>query len=214
VLFSLPVILALIFSPGPVTATTDPGIIFVIQTDNLIDPAKITPPEPLKPAVSPPQFEYIEPIVVDDSIGITEMMINDYVMDSVVNKNVAEEIDSIGYTTPVTDEIEEQEPFTFVEEPPMFPGGDKALLKFIAENTVYPAEALENGIMGKVFIKFAVSAEGSVNRLEVMRGVHPLLDKEALRVVSALPKWKPGRQNGKAVPVWYRVPVAFEIVNY
>jgi protein TonB len=213
-LCSLPVILAFLFSPEPVKAKTDSGIIVVVQTDNLIDPAKIVQPVLPKPASAPLQFRYIEPKVVDDTMDVTTLMINDLISDSVPNNTVTDYVDSIVYSPPVTDVAEEQEPFTFVEEPPMFPGGDKALLKFIADNTLYPAEALENGIQGKVFIQFAVSADGSVKRLEIYRGVHPLLDKEALRVVSGLPKWKPGRQNGKPVPVWYRVPVTFEIRNY
>jgi periplasmic protein TonB len=213
-LCSLPLILTFVFSPEPVKAKTDSGIFVVVQTDNLIDPAKIVQPVPQKPATAPPQFRYVEPKVVDDTMNLTNLMINDFIKDSVTNNSAADNIDSIVYSPPVTDEIEESEPFTFVEEPPMFPGGNSALLKFIAENTIYPAEALENGIQGKVFIKFAVSSDGSVKRLEIMRSVHPLLDEEAKRVVSTLPKWKPGRQNGKPVPVWFSVPVTFEIRNY
>jgi protein TonB len=212
-LCSIPLILTFIFSPEPVKAKADAGIFVVVQTDNLIDPAKIAQPVHLKPASAPPQFRYVEPKVVDDSMAITNLMINDFIRDSVINNNITENVDSIVYSPPVTVEIEEPEPFTFVEEPPMFPGGNRALLKFIAENTKYPAEALENGIQGKVFVKFAVSSDGTVKRLEIMRGVHPLLDEEARRVVSSLPKWKPGKQNGKPVPVWYSVPVTFEIIN-
>jgi periplasmic protein TonB len=213
-LSSVPLILTFIFSPEPVKAKADPGIFVVVQTDNLTDPAKIAQPEPLKPASAPPQFRYVEPKVVDDTIGLTNLLINDFVMDSVINNNVTVNIDSVVYSPPVTAEIEEPEPFTFVEEPPVFPGGTSALLKFIAENTKYPAEALENGVQGKVFVKFAVSADGTVKRLEITRSVHPLLDAEAMRVVSSLPKWKPGKQNGRPVPVWYSVPVTFEIRNY
>jgi protein TonB len=213
-LCSIPLILTFIFSPEPVKAKADAGIFVVVQTDNLIDPAKIAQPVHLKLASAPPQFRYVEPKVVDDTMDLTNLLINDIAQDSVINNTVSDNIDSIIYSPPVTEEIEETEPFTFVEEPPMFPGGNSALLKFIAENTVYPAEALENSIQGKVFIKFAVSADGSVKRLEITRSVHPLLDEEAKRVVSTLPKWKPGKQNGKPVPVWYSVPVTFEIRNY
>jgi len=212
-LCSIPLILTFIFSPEPVKAKADAGIFVVVQTDNLIDPSKIAQPVPLKPASAPPQFRYVEPKVVDDTMDITNLMINDFIRDSVINNNITENVDSIVYSPPVTVEIEESEPFTFVEEPPMFPGGSSALLKFIAENTKYPAEALENGIQGKVFVKFAVSADGTVKRLEITRGVHPLLDAEARRVVSSLPTWKPGRQNGKPVPVWFYLPVTFEIIN-
>ncbi len=94
---------------------------------------------------------------------------------------------------------------------PVFPGGSAALLKYIAENTKYPAEAEQNNIQGKVIIKFAVEPDGSVNRITVLRSVNPLLDEEAVRVIKSLTGWTPGKQNGIAVPVWYFVPVNFQL---
>ena len=84
-------------------------------------------------------------------------------------------------------------------------------MKFIAENLKYPEEALRNNLEGRVMLRFVVSAEGSVKRIEVMRSVHPVLDEEAIRVINLLPDWKPGRQNGKPVPVWFSVPVYFQL---
>jgi protein TonB len=107
--------------------------------------------------------------------------------------------------------VKDEEIFIKVEESPVFPGGEIALLKYIAENTKYPQEAAENNIQGKVIVKFAVSSDGSVKRIEILRGVHPTLDQEAMRVVSTLPLWKPGKQNGKPVSVWFMVPVSFEL---
>ncbi len=102
-----------------------------------------------------------------------------------------------------------EEPFVVVEQMPMFPGGEKELLDFIGSNAKYPEELLDKKISGKVIIRFAVNTDGNVEDLSVLKGVHPALDREALRVVSDLPQFIPGRQGGKAVPVWYMVPVNF-----
>jgi TonB family protein len=109
-----------------------------------------------------------------------------------------------------TDESE-QEPFVVVEEMPMFPGGDVALLKYVAENTQYPENARKNNIQGRVITRFCVTAKGNVSLVTVLRGVDPEIDAEAVRVVSSLPAFKPGRQGGKDVPVWYMVPITFEL---
>jgi TonB family protein len=103
------------------------------------------------------------------------------------------------------------EPYVVVEEMPMFPGGDVALLEFIAENTKYPETAKEHNIQGKVIIRFCVKPDGGVSLASVLKGISPDLDAEALRVVNSLPAFNPGRQGGKAVPVWYMVPIAFTL---
>lgn len=99
--------------------------------------------------------------------------------------------------------------FFIVEEMPDFPGGQLALRKFIAQSIKYPAIAQEKGIQGKVFVNFVVEKDGSVSSAKIARGVDPALDKEALRVVSSLPKWKPGKQGGNLVRVSYTVPINF-----
>jgi TonB family protein len=105
----------------------------------------------------------------------------------------------------------EETPFVVVEEMPMFPGGDEALLKFIAENTKYPEEAKKQNIQGRVIIRFCITANGGVDKISVIKPVSPELDAEAMRVVSTLSSFKPGRQNGKNVPVWYMVPITFTL---
>lgn len=102
-------------------------------------------------------------------------------------------------------------PFVVVEEMPMFPGGDIALLNYIFENTRYPETAKKQNIQGKVIIRFCVTSDGNVSMASVLKGVSPELDTEAMRVVNTLPAFKPGRQGGKAVPVWYMVPIAFTL---
>lgn len=105
----------------------------------------------------------------------------------------------------------EETPFVVVEEMPMFPGGDPALLKFIGENTVYPEVAKANNIAGRVIVRFCVTSKGGVSQVSILKGVDPELDKEAIRVVNTLPEFKPGKQGGKAVPVWYMVPITFTL---
>lgn len=101
------------------------------------------------------------------------------------------------------------EPFVVVEQMPMYPGGDGALLQFISDNAKYPEEAKAQNISGRVIIRFCVDTQGNATQISVLRGVHPLLDAEAYRVVNLLKGFEPGRQGGKAVPVWYMVPVSF-----
>jgi TonB family protein len=105
--------------------------------------------------------------------------------------------------------VNEAEVFQFVEEMPEFPGGETALLEFIAKNVVYPKEAQENGISGKVFIQFVVMKDGKISNIKVLRGVDPSLDAEAVNVIKKLPIWKPGKQKGTPVNVSYTVPIKF-----
>jgi TonB family protein len=102
-------------------------------------------------------------------------------------------------------------PFVVVEEMPMYPGGDIALLKYIAENTRYPEAAKINNIKGRVIIRFCVTAKGNVSQISVLKGVDPELNAEAMRVVKTLSGFKPGKQAGKPVPVWYMVPITFTL---
>jgi protein TonB len=101
--------------------------------------------------------------------------------------------------------------FTIVEEMPQYPGGDTALMRFVYTNVAYPKVAKEKNIQGKVTVRFIVGSEGVVRNGEVSKGVDPLLDAEALRVVGLMPKWKPGKQGGKPVNVWYYVPITFQL---
>jgi TonB family protein len=108
---------------------------------------------------------------------------------------------------------EESEPVSFatVEEKPEFPGGDTAMMNFIAVNTEYPEIARENNIEGRVYITFIIDASGNVTNVSVARGVDPNLDEEAKRVVKLMPAWKPGKQGGQAVAVSYIIPIEFSL---
>ena len=175
-----------------------------------VDPRLLKPVEQEKPLLKPVQNDLLPPEVIKDtSINATTMVATDGLINSVQNRNVAD-TNTIFTDQPNVVPIE-QEPVVWVEEMPSFPGGDEALLKLIAESIKYPEEAASNGIQGRVTLRFVVAVDGSVSKVEVIRGAHPSLDQEAVRVVSNLPKWKPGKQNGQPVPVWFFVPVNFRL---
>ena len=124
----------------------------------------------------------------------------------------------IKYTAPVAvqeeeeEEPEEQEIFQVVEQMPEYPdGGMAGLMKYLSGAIRYPAIAAENGVQGRVTVQFVVNRDGSIVDAQVVRGVDPYLDKEALRVINSMPKWKPGMQRGKPVRVRYTVPVNFRL---
>lgn len=105
----------------------------------------------------------------------------------------------------------EEQVFTVVEEMPEYPGGMSEFMKFIAQNIKYPADALQGKVEGRVIARFVVCKDGSISDIEIMRSVSPSLDAEAVRVLKLMPKWKPGRQRGRAVPVKFTVPVTFRL---
>ena len=105
----------------------------------------------------------------------------------------------------------QDQPFVIVEDMPEFPGGEKALLMYIAQNVAYPEEAKEKDIEGTVYVKFVVNSEGKVQDVATLRGVDPILDQEAIRVIESMPEWTPGRQGGKPVNVSMQVPIKFLI---
>lgn len=103
------------------------------------------------------------------------------------------------------------EPHAPVEVLPEYPGGTSALYQFVAKETKYPEEARDQGITGKVLVKFIVGKDGEVDSVSIMRGAHPLLDAEAMRVVGLLERWAPGTQDGKPVRVQYVLPITFDM---
>lgn len=101
--------------------------------------------------------------------------------------------------------------FQKVDVMPVFPGGDAALLKYIGDSIHYPKEAKIKAIQGKVITRFVVKTDGTVSDVSILKGVNPLLDNEAKRVVATLPKFTPGVLKGEKVPVWYTVPITFTL---
>lgn len=107
--------------------------------------------------------------------------------------------------------VEETKIFTVVEQMPMYPGGDAALMGYLRDNIKYPTVAAENGVQGRVVVGFVVERDGSITDVNILRGVDPSLDREAMRVVKSMPRWNPGKQNGSAVRVKYQFPVSFRL---
>ena len=124
---------------------------------------------------------------------------------------VLKAVEEIATPEPPKQEAEQNKVFDVVEQQPQFPGGMGALNQWLGSNIKYPAMAAENGIEGRVIVQFVVERDGSITDVKVVRGVDPSLDKEASRVVRAMPRWIPGKQNGSAVRVKYNVPVAFRL---
>lgn len=154
-------------------------------------------PKPPKPA---PQLPDYIPMVDNNSPLTEEMEYPD-----------AERVELITYLNTVDFEQETVEELILlpIEQQAMFPGGEKALKKFIADNIEYPQQAIEKDIKGRVYVHFAIDSNGKVKDVKVIKKVHPLLDKEALRIVNMLPNWKPATQNGRKVSMGYTIPVTF-----
>lgn len=180
--------------------------VFEEQIDNTTQEA---PPEQPEPEIEELEQETVieELTIVDDSKKVADININTEADDKTKTQT------HIVQTYDVVVE-EEVEPIAFavVEEKPEFPGGDAALMKFIAENTKYPDIAKENGISGRVFVQFVIDGTGRVTKVTIAKGVDQYLDTEAIRVVKTLPNWTPGKQRGKTVPVTFVVPINFKLI--
>ena len=159
-----------------------------------------TPPPPPPPAVQ--EVEVLN--VVEDNVETESIEVN--------TEETEEEVVIAAPVEAPQEEEEEEVVFVVVESMPEFPGGQQALFKYLSENVKYPVIAQENGIQGRVICQFVVNKDGSIVDVEVVRsGGDPSLDKEAVRVIKSMPKWKPGKQRGKPVRVKYTVPVNFKL---
>ena len=143
--------------------------------------------------------------IVEDDAEIEETIIAS-------DEDMGEVVEITNIENVVVEEPEkEEEIFQVVENMPEFPGGIQELMKWLQKNLKYPAISAENGVQGRVIVQFVVNTDGSIVDPVVIRSVDPYLDKEAIRVVSAMPKWKPGEQRGKKVRVKYTLPVQFRL---
>lgn len=167
-------------------------------------------PEPPPPPPPPPEPELPEIIDV-----VEEKVENKIDLSSLEDDQSKAQIET--YTPPPppkpVEEEATEEIFVVVEQQPEFPGGTGALMKFLGDNIKYPVIAQENGIQGRVITTFVVERDGSITDVQVVRGQDPSLDKEAVRVIKTMPKWKPGQQRGKPVRVRFTLPVQFRLQN-
>ncbi|MCJ7446843.1 MAG: energy transducer TonB [Bacteroidales bacterium] len=205
------IVVLLFLKSEPGRALPVPDEIIIITIDDY-KPEVIKEPEVKPPAELFKAMKNVVPVVATDTTLPTDFIpTTEELTTTLTDKDVN---DTIAFITDAISEPEipvEIEPVIFAKEMPEFPGGNQALLDYIAKNIKYPEEAIMNNIQGKVTLKFVVNADGSVNRIEILGGVDPLLDQEAIRVVSTLPKFRPGKQNGIPVPVWFMVPVNFQL---
>ncbi|MFA6812329.1 MAG: TonB family protein [Bacteroidaceae bacterium] len=163
-------------------------------------PKQQTPPPPEVPKVA----DVLQ--IVDDKMNVDETVI--------ANTEETGQKIAVKYVPVKAQEEEapdEQVIFDVVEKMPEFPGGMAALMTYLSKNIKYPTIAAENGTQGRVIVQFVVNRDGSIVDPKVVRSVDPYLDKEAIRVISSMPKWKPGMQRNKPVRVKYTVPVMFRL---
>lgn len=161
--------------------------------------------EALPPPPAPEVPEVIEVLnVVEDDVETAEIVI-----DTEDDKNKQVVIQAPVQVAVVEEESEVV--FMVVESMPSFPGGDAALFKYLSDNIKYPVIAQESGVQGRVICQFVVNRDGSIVDIEVVRSVDKSLDAEAVRVISKMPKWTPGKQRGKTVRVKYTLPVNFRL---
>ena len=178
-----------------------------VEVEDMIPITQETPPPPEAAPKIPILSDQID--VVDDNIKIDDNMFQNLEDDANSGVEIMDYIES----APEEENIEEEAiPFQLVEEKPSFNGGDaNEFSKWVNSRLVYPEIAKENGVQGRVTLQFTVNADGSVSNVKVHRGVDSSLDKEAVRVVSSSPKWKPGKQRDRAVKVTYTFPVIFQL---
>lgn len=167
----------------------------IIMTINLISRNNATPPE--KPELTIVQQQSDKPDT-DNTVQLVTIDLDG-------NGDLAEPMGN----AQLSESPGEEDVFMVVEESPEFPGGTKAMFDYFRDNMVIRDSCRENDIQGRVLVTFIVEKDGSITKPEVIKSVHPILDSEALRLVLAMPKWKPGRQNGQAQRVKFTIPVNF-----
>ena len=189
-----------------------------VPEENIIRQETAPPPPPLKATI-----QFTPPVITEDSkvnedkemksieeLNETKVQISIATVEGTNDKN-AVDIAELKEHKVIVEDKEPEKPFVSVEQMPQFPGGDAELMKFIGSNLKYPTIAAENGIEGRVVIRFVVGKDGNVSDVQVVRSLDPSCDKEAVRVVKTMPKWVPGKQNGRNVPVYYTLPVLFKL---
>ena len=176
-----------------------------VEVEDMVPITQETPPPPPEAPKIPVLSDQID--IVEDNIKVDDNFIS---LEDDANLGV----EIMDYVEEVKEEVVEEEaiPFQLVEEKPSFNGGDaNEFSKWVNSKLEYPEIAKENGVQGRVPLQFTVNANGTVSNVKVLRGVDPSLDKEAVRVVSMSPKWKPGKQRDRAVKVTYTFPVIFQL---
>ncbi len=210
------------FVLGFKTDAADTGPVLDMTTIDLTPPpADKNEPPPPPPPPPPPVMEtvkFVPPVIKDDAVETDPPPPQEKLSETNVS-TVTQEGDGDAVVVPSegtgTGVIEEKAPeiFTVVEEMPEFPGGAAEMMKYIQKNIQYPQMAKEAGLSGKCFLKFVVNGNGNITDVTVLKGVPGCqeCDREAIRVVKSMPNWKAGKQNGRSVPVFFNLPINFQL---
>lgn len=195
------------------TELTDVNLEDQLKEQNIERAPEVPPPPPLKSTV-----KFTAPVITDEPIEAGEELVSQEELSATKTTISVATVQGTNEETGVDiadledhKVVIEDKPVYGVEQMPQFPGGDEELLKFIRDNLHYPAVAAEVGIEGRVTIRFVVNRNGDVTDVTIIRGLDPSCDKEAVRVVKMMPRWIPGRQNGRNVPVYYTLPVVYKL---
>ena len=211
ILFGLVIVLGLVYAGFELFASEDKAPAFTMADDDFIEVKDedviATDQTPPPPQEQPAQQQEVVLNIVEDNIKVnTDLDFSkDFIEDEVI-----EEVDNSDVEV-IEDESESAPPVYFTEEMPEFPGGPEALNSFLTKEIQYPEVARNNGIMGTVLVEFVVEKDGRVSNAKVKVPLFPDCDKEAVRGVMAMPKWKPGKNMGKPVRCFYQVPVNFRM---
>ncbi|KAA6339311.1 hypothetical protein EZS27_012739, partial [termite gut metagenome] len=175
----------------------------------------LPPPPPLKSSIkfTAPVIKKDEEVREEDELKSQDELTQTNLTISIadVTGNDEENGKDIADLRQIVTQKEEEKPYQVVEQMPTFPGGTEELMKFISSNMRYPTISLENGIQGRVICRFVVAKDGTVQDIQIVRSLDPNCDKEAVRVLKLLPKFIPGKQNGRNVPVYFTLPVMFKL---
>lgn len=211
ILFGLVIVLGLVYAGFELFASEDKAPAFTMADDDFIEVKDedviATDQTPPPPQEQPAQQQEVVLNIVEDNIKVnTDLDFSqDFIEDEVIEEVDNTEVDVI------EDESDAAPPVYFTEEMPEFPGGPEALNSFLTKEIQYPEVARNNGIMGTVLVEFVVEKDGRVSNAKVKVPLFPDCDKEAVRGVMAMPKWKPGKNMGKPVRCFYQVPVTFRM---
>ena len=175
---------------------------------------KVLPTPVPPPAIKVEKFVFRVPVVtagpVDEGVIINQ---DDFSTNIVNGATIPDEPTTTVVEPTILDVKPEADIYSSVEEMPTFVGGESALYKFLADNIVYPQMAKESNVQGKVYVSFVIDARGHITNVKLLRGIGGGCDQEALRVISSMPNWNAGRQNGRTVNVSFNMPIVFKLAN-
>jgi protein TonB len=186
-----------------------------LPEDKVIEEFKAPPPPEVRASI-----QFVPPVIVEKVTKETEIPPTEEIVKSTeaiatqtveTGSNKGQTIDELEKVVIPTPEKEEDKIFRAVEQQPQFPGGQSELMKYLSNNLKYPPAAAEQGIQGRVVVQFVVSKNGAISDVKVLQPLHPSCDKEAVRLISSMPKWIPGKQNGNPVNVYYTIPIRFKL---